>query len=1016
MKGQYRKPELSGFSMRSALLYLDEHCGVEETDRFLEAHGMTRAYLEDPNNWISFDFAHDLLALIRDRCRSEKACWEAGTYTVRREILGPAIWTGAKSVGTPSLVFKQWVEHSKVYNRVGEFRILQAEKNRLVLEYLPRPEYAEADKLFCLHRMGQFAAIPRIWGMPTAFCRETRCTAQGDASCVYEFSWQERPSYLYPAVGTLCGGLFGLLAHGQVDPGGVVPFWVLTALLLFIGYLSGKTLDLRRTLRRNEAVGREQLQALESAVDSISEKYVELQESQKALEEAHEELKKHRDHLEELVEERTRELAESKRRLEESYEKLQELDRMKMRFFTNVSHELRTPLTLTLSPVEAMLQGEMGPLSGQQRFYLEHVHTNALRLLKLINNLLDLSKLEAGKMALEIGRYDLNEFVQEIVDSFRPAGEKRGIEVRCEGGPPVPDLYFDRDKVEKVLINLIGNALKFTPEGGTVAVRWEKGAEQVSISVLDTGPGIPEKDLDRIFDRFVQVDDSLSRRHGGTGIGLALAREITELHGGGISAANRPEGGAVFTFTLPLGEREVHGPADEAKAEQSRIKSLYRRADYVGEADRGGRRTPSDLPEEEPAAFGPEGPGDSGERHRVLVVEDNADMRTFVAGCLSKDFAVRTAVDGDDAWRKIQEDPPDLVVSDIMMPNRNGYELCELLKRSPAHQHMPIILLTSKAEIDMKVEGFEKGADDYLTKPFNPRELVVRARNMIKIRSLEKQIQEENLKLQAALKELKETQSQLVHSEKMASLGVLSAGLVHEINNPLNAALSSLNTLARLLNASDRSEAAPAAGDNREKILRTAQRALLGLKRCEEIVTGLRSFARKDVEGMREDDLHDGLEATLVLLPRESGKEISVHRDYRLARKVPCNLAQLNQVFMNLLVNASQAIQEKGDIWVRTEQIGSEAVVTVEDNGCGIPPEKLPRIFEPFFTTKEVGQGTGLGLSISHRIVEEHGGRIEVESTPGKGSLFRIFLPMQDRRGRAAEETDHGRTREAVGL
>jgi signal transduction histidine kinase len=1015
MKEQYRKPELSGFSMRSALLFLDKRCGVEETERFLEAHGIPRSYLDDPNNWVSFDFAHDLLALIRDRCNSEKACWEAGTYTVTKEILGQVIWTGAKSVGTPSQVFKQWVEHSKVYNRVGEFRILQAEKNRITLEYIPRPEYAETDKLFCLHRMGQFAAIPTIWGMPTAFCREIRCTAEGEGSCVYEFSWQERPSYLYPALGTLCGGLFGLLAHGQWDQGGVVPFWLLAAMLLFIGYLSGKTLDLRRTLRRNEAVGREQLQALEAAVDSISEKYVELQASQKALEEAHEELKKHRDHLEELVEERTRELAESKQRLEESYEKLQELDRMKMRFFTNVSHELRTPLTLTLSPVEAMLQGELGPLPEQHRLYLEHVHTNALRLLKLINNLLDLSKLEAGKMALEIGKYDLGEFVQEIVDAFRPAGEKRGIEVKSEGGPPIPGLYFDRDKMEKVLINLIGNALKFTPEGGTVAVRWEKGEDHVSVSVLDTGPGIPEKDLERIFDRFVQVDDSLSRKHGGTGIGLALAKEITELHGGVISAANRPEGGAAFTFTLPLAERELQRSGEQGKEEESRIKSLYRMADYVEEVDRGVPRKSSAVPEEASSVSGPEPPAEEGERHRVLVVEDNADMRTFIADCLSRDFAVRTAVDGEDGWRKIQEEPPDLVVSDIMMPNRNGYELCQLLKGSPDFQHVPIILLTSKSEIDMKVEGFEKGADDYLTKPFNPRELSVRVRNMIKIRSLEKQIQMENLKLQAALKELKETQSQLVHSEKMASLGVLSAGLVHEINNPLNAALSSLNTLARLLNGSGGPEAAPA-GEKREKIVRTAQRALLGLKRCEEIVTGLRRFARKDVEGIREDDLHEGLEATLVLLPRESGKEISLHRDYRLARKVPCNLAQLNQVFMNLLVNASQAIQGKGDIWIRTEQIGQEAVVTVEDNGCGISPEKLPRIFEPFFTTKEVGQGTGLGLSISHRIVEEHGGRIEVESTPGKGSVFRIYLPMQDRRARAAEETDHGRTREAVGL
>jgi len=291
---------------------------------------------------------------------------------------------------------------------------------------------------------------------------------------------------------------------------------------------------------------------------------------------------------------------------------------------------------------------------------------------------------------------------------------------------------------------------------------------------------------------------------------------------------------------------------------------------------------------------------------------------------------------------------------------------------------------------------------------------VARVKNMIKIRGLEKEIHRHNVQLEAALQELKETEAQLVHSEKMASLGVLSAGLVHEINNPLNAAVSSLNTLTRLMRGGNGDRAAP--GEVNEKIERAAQRAVFGLKRCEEIVSGLRRFARKDMEGMREDDLHEGLESTLVLLTQEPGKEVTVHRDYRFPGKLLCNLGQLNQVFLNLLTNASQAIETTGDIWIYTEQVGDEAVVTIQDSGCGIPPDKLPRIFEPFFTTKDVGQGTGLGLSISHRIVEQHNGRIEVESTPGKGSKFKIFLPMHSQGESSAKETAHGRIRKAIGL
>ena len=406
------------------------------------------------------------------------------------------------------------------------------------------------------------------------------------------------------------------------------------------------------------------------------------------------------------------------------------------------------------------------------------------------------------------------------------------------------------------------------------------------------------------------------------------------------------------------------------------------------------------VPQEEGSG---EEPGDQEtDRPTVLVVEDNPDMRGFIVDCMSQNFRVRTAIDGEDGWQKVPKIMPDMVVSDIMMPNRNGYELCAAIKGDPDLQHIPVLLLSSKSEVAMKVEGFEQGADDYLTKPFNPRELLARVKNLIRVRKLEKEVQQRNRLLEKALLELKEAQSQLIHSEKMASVGLLSAGLVHEVNNPLNAAISSIRTLGTSLERLQKGESTPQ--ELSGKLARASQRALNGLKRCEEIIAGLRQFSRKDVEGKKEEDVHQGLDSTISLLPEDQEKKVVIHRDYRFQGKVQCNLGQLNQVFMNLLTNALQAIDGEGEIWVRTEQEGEHLLITLEDNGQGIPPEVLPHIFEPFYTTKDVGQGTGLGLSISHKVIEDHGGRIEAESTLGKGTRFSIRLPTKEIRQADPEE------------
>ncbi len=991
---EHRKPELSGIAMKTPLFYLEERFGKDVVDTFLQDTGMTREYFEDHNNWISFEYAHSIFRKIVDLSGDETICQEVGRRTVSPEGVGKAAWIAMKAVGNPRRVFKGMFALAHTYNRVGAYKILSLSKNRMVLEYRPKEGYYERDKCICYYRIGNFAAVPTIWGLPPAQCRELTCNVDGAETCTYEFTWQGTRSYLYPFAGAGLGALLAFVVSRAFPPSTGAVFWTIHTLFPFSGLVAGQLISLRKALMQNEEVSREQQEALESSLANISDKYVELQNSNKALEAAHQELTLHKEHLEELVAERTQELEESKAQLEDSYEKLQALDKMKMNFFNNVSHELRTPLALTLSPVESMLQGEMGPLQEKQKAYLTHVHTNALRLLKLINNLLDLAKLEEGKMTLHYGKYNLPDFIQGIVESFKAAGEGRGILLQANGSSDIPEVCFDRDKIEKVLINLIGNALKFTPKGGRVSVCWALEPEFVRISVQDTGPGIPEDARSKLFDRFVQADDSASRRHGGTGIGLSLVKEITELHGGTVEAENLPEAGARFSFTIPLEEQEIDDAVEVVNDEEGWTSSMFRQADYVEEVERGEDVTERASDEETgaPSAEGKAGlpPG----HPTVLVVEDNGEMRGFIVDSLSKDFRVRTAVDGDDGWKKVQEILPDLVISDIMMPKRNGYELCAAVKGAPNLQHIPVLLLSSKSEVAMKVEGFEQGADDYLTKPFNPRELVARAKNLIRVRKLEKEVQERNRQLEKALLELKEAQTQLIHSEKMASVGLLSAGLVHEVNNPLNAAISSIRTLGTSLERLQKGENTPQ--ELSGKLARASQRALNGLKRCEEIINGLRQFSRKDVEGKKEEDIHQGLDSTISLLPESDKNRIVIHRDYRFQGKVHCNLGQLNQVFMNLLTNALQAVEGDGEIWVRTEQEGDEILITIEDTGRGIPPDVLPRIFEPFYTTKDVGQGTGLGLSISHKVVEDHGGRIEVESTPGKGSRFSVHLPIKE--------------------
>ncbi len=397
-------------------------------------------------------------------------------------------------------------------------------------------------------------------------------------------------------------------------------------------------------------------------------------------------------------------------------EKARELDRVRSVFFTNISHEFRTPLTLILSPLEQLLATL--PVDAC-RVHLRTMHHNANRLLRLINQLLDLSKLESRTLRPDISRHEVMQFVREVTDSFQPLANQRRIALTVDTTPAEYMAFFDVDILEKALYNLLANALKFTVTGGSVSVRCvvlDAATEpRFQVVVADTGVGISDKHLSHIFDRFYQVDGQEQAKKVGSGIGLALTRELVELHQGQIQATSQPGTGTVFTLTLPVAEAAF--PAAW----------LSNRADVPDVL----METLADLPEPK------DQPADTlsdEARPLLLVVEDHDELRAYLANCFRPAYRVLLAANGREALHIAGQTVPDLVVSDWLMPDMDGLELCHALKTQPITSHVPFVLLTSRSGTDSKVLGYDSGADDYVTKPFNVNLLQTRVRNLIRSR------------------------------------------------------------------------------------------------------------------------------------------------------------------------------------------------------------------------------------------------------------------------------------------
>ncbi len=405
--------------------------------------------------------------------------------------------------------------------------------------------------------------------------------------------------------------------------------------------------------------------------------------------------------LERVVEERTAIIAEQA-------EKLRELDHLKSQLFANVSHELRTPLTLTLGPLRDLLDGRFGPLRKEAAGQVEVALRNAGRLLGLVDQLLDVARLDAGRLRLRPRRGDLAAHVRERVETFLPLAERRRIDLSLEAPAEPVEIWFDETQLEKVFDNLLGNALKFTPRDGRVQVTVATETDHVEVRVRDDGPGIPADQLERIFERFYQVETT-GRQWPGAGIGLELARQLVELHGGSISVASEEGRGACFTVSLRRGKLEGE-PAVEK---------------YEGTPIPDDPPEPATEPEPEPA------PESNEDRTTILVVDDNDEIRAYIRRHLEPEYRVVEAADGIEGLERARQLTPDLVVSDVMMPGLDGNALFRSLREDPELELVPVILLTAKASAESRIQGLRDGVDDYLVKPFDPRELRARVDNLI---------------------------------------------------------------------------------------------------------------------------------------------------------------------------------------------------------------------------------------------------------------------------------------------
>jgi signal transduction histidine kinase len=646
---------------------------------------------------------------------------------------------------------------------------------------------------------------------------------------------------------------------------------------------------------------------------------------------------------------------------------LAELDRAKTAFFSNVSHEFRTPLTLILGPLEDELANRAGmPVAQRER--LETMHRNGLRLLRLVNTLLDFSRIEAGRVRAAYEPVDLAAETAQLAGVFRSAIERVGLTltVAC---PPLPEpIYIDRDMWEKIVLNLLSNALKHTQAGGiSVAQTWHDG--RVILRISDTGVGIAEHELPRVFERFHRIHGAWSRSHEGTGIGLALVRELARELGGQVEIASTPGSGTAVTITLRSGS--AHLPADHIAAPEAQ---MPRRTDaaFVEEAlhwlPAEPRRATAVAHRATDRPIGVP---------RVVWADDNADMRAYVTRLLADHFEVIAVADGVQALQAIQDQLPDVVLSDVMMPQLDGFGLLAQLRADPRTRTVPVILLSARAGVEASTDGMDAGADDYLIKPFAARELVARVRTHAALGQLRR----------AWTAELEHANTELGRANQ--ELEAFSYSVSHDLRAPLRG----IESFTQVLLEDD--ELDPGA---RRELLARVQRDAQRMRGIIDDLLALSQASRVELRREPVDVTAVARRIVADLRLRDPSRNVGVSVSDGMVTTADSRLVTI--ALENLLSNAWKftSKQPRAEIAIVPEQGG---VFAVRDNGAGFDMAYAAQLFQPFqrLHTTEQFEGTGIGLAIVRRIIERHGGQVWAHGEVERGAIVRFTLAPVERRG-----------------
>ncbi|WP_293779826.1 ATP-binding protein [uncultured Oxalicibacterium sp.] len=777
-------------------------------------------------------------------------------------------------------------------------------------------------------------------------------------------------------------------------------------------------------------------------------------------------------------------------------EALAAIDRAKTVFFSNVSHEFRTPLTLMLGPLEDALADTEEVLSETQRERLDVTHRNAQRLLKLVNGLLDFSRIEAGRIQAHYVKTDLARLTEDLASVFRSAMEKAGLDYRVSVAPTTEDVYVDRDMWEKIVFNLLSNAFKFTLQG-SVNVHLAQEDDTVRLSVHDTGTGVPAHELPRLFERFHRIETAQGRTYEGSGIGLALVQELVKLHGGSIDAESTLDVGTTFHVTLPLGHE--HLPAENVSHTDSEPNASHKGAAFLQEAlswlpDAATKTVALAQTAETTAETLLTQPA------RILIADDNSDMRSYIRHLFEKQAIVETCADGEEAYEAILRSPPDLLLSDVMMPRLDGFGLIHKIRNTPEIHDVPIILLSARAGEEARLEGLQAGADDYLVKPFSAKELQAQAQRQIHIsrqRKASRHVLEENVRYFQSLvdsspailwltddkgmctylsrrwqdytgrnakDDLGTGWQEAIHPADAAAIGaqfaqavadrtrfsfdyrllrrdgeyrwVVDAGspyfdehnnfighvgtlvdihdtkvladdlsesnrrqseflvtLAHELRNPLAPIRNGLELLrmseGKLKNAAN--------------VQRMIERQVGHLTHLVDDLLDTARITRGKINLKKADTslnevLGDAIEISMPLIEASRHRLTVDNADRNLHLAIDRH--RIAQVVSNLLNNAAKYTPAGGNIHLSVTQNAKQVVISVRDDGVGIPTDALATVFGMFTQIpnhiERAQGGLGIGLYLVKRLVELHDGDVRVESAgSGLGSNFIVTLPLR---------------------